>query len=145
MKYGYTELAPIELSDLAPLDGVWESGDGAINEYVPPYLFMLLEDFFVQLGQRYELSCAKSIPEVTDMLSQEWHSDGDNPDDPDTKLTILIYRCYGAVLQIDAGDVYTEIEPYPGRVVVLDNTRREILHRCRPGNEPRSYVKVTLK
>jgi len=145
MKYGFVELDPIDPADLAALDGVWEHGDAAPQSNAPPFLFMILKDFFRQLGQRYELSCAKSIMEVTDELSKVWHTDGDNPDDPDTKLTILIYRCHGAPLQIDAGNVFIEIDPYPGRVVALDNTKREILHRCRPGNEPRSYVKVTLK
>ena len=145
MKYGFQELEPFDPADLAALNGVWEIGDGAVGSSVPAYLYVVLEMIYAQLGGRYELSCAKSIMEVTDEMSKVWHTDGDNPDDPDTKYTVLIYRCHSAPLQIDAGDVRIEIDPYPGRVIVIDNTQRNIVHRCRPGNEPRSYVKVTLK
>lgn len=147
-KSPFIQLSPLSAEELAVLDGNWELGDGVNAGSAPPFLYFILERFYTELGARYELSCAKSIINSTDPMAREWHNDADNPDDHNTKFTILIYRSTSVVCPLEVlerdGTIH-QVHTFPGLVIALDNTQKSVLHRCRPGDEFRSFVKVTLK
>lgn len=103
----------------------WSVGaDGTFGK-IDPTAYVILEEIFSILEQRYDISSIKFFNNVYDELAYEWHNDSSNPTETEIKLTALVYldKCAGSQLEIKVDNNPIVINPQPYELIVFDNLK----------------------
>jgi hypothetical protein len=116
----------------------WADGADYNGGIADPLSFVILEELFTMLGDRYEYSTIKYIKSLTDKKAYDWHIDSDNPNETNIETVALVYlpTCEQSQIEFEDG-VYN---PRAYDIVIF---KKNVTHRA-IGNTHGPLLKYTF-
>lgn len=113
----------IDLFDIS--QNSWSDGADYSGGTTDPISFIILEELYEILGDRYKYSTIKYINRLTDIKAYEWHIDSDNPNERSISTVALVYlpNCEKSHIEFESG-VYI---PKPYDIIIFGH---DVRHRA---------------
>lgn len=123
-------------------------GDGDQIEFLHPVFEFLKAQTESKTDLKLEVSSARIIYNLDDIMGCEWHLDGENEFDTNTDFTLLLYCDDMTVENGGLLEFKNEvIIPRNGLGILIDNKHTDSLHRATPMKNkiPRKLFKITFR
>lgn len=122
-------------------------GDGNQCDFCHPFFEIVKNDLEEKTSLKLRISSGRFIYNLSDVDAQEWHLDGENPQDLNTAYTLLLY--FNSMNADNGGCLeFTDhsVIPLKGMGLLIHNENINSRHRATPMNDfaPRKVLKLTF-